>query len=103
MTVSNHKGSTYPLVVNKAFWDGLSQDKRAALEGIIKEARGAVQGKLVAYDTTSLDAIKKEGKMEIYTLTPQEQNAFKEVLMPLYDKYQDQIGKKYIDAAKSLQ
>src|SRR5699024_10090304 len=37
MTLTNHKLSTYPLITNKEFWDGLPEEDRTELENIIAE------------------------------------------------------------------
>jgi len=53
-------------------------------------------------DGKSLEIMKKDKSVQIYTLTPAERQEFIKALSPLYKQYESKIGKDNIDYAMSL-
>ena len=102
MTMSNHGYLGYAVIVNKAFWDGLPVDVRAALTQAMKEAteyeRDIAQkenddalAKVIAAKTTTVDQ-----------LTPAERDEWKKVLLPVQKEFESVIGADLIDAANAI-
>jgi C4-dicarboxylate-binding protein DctP len=102
MTMSNHGYLGYAVIVNKAFWDGLPADVRAALTRAMKEAteyeRDIAQkenddalAKVIAAKTTTVDQ-----------LTPAERDEWKKVLLPVQKEFESVIGADLIDAANAI-
>lgn len=50
-------------------------------------------------DSNLLDDMMEEG-LEVYELTPKQKEALKEATAPIYEKYEDEIGKDLINLAK---
>jgi len=98
LTVTDHGYIGYVVVVNKKFWDGLPPDIRTTLEGAMKDA--TTYGNHIARqeNDAALDAIRKSGKTQIVTLTPQEKLAWKKVLIPVHAQMADKIGKDLIQS-----
>jgi C4-dicarboxylate-binding protein DctP len=98
LTVTDHGYIGYVVVVNKKFWDGLPPDIRTTLEGAMKEA--TVYGNHIARqeNDAALESIKKSGKTQVITLTPQEKLAWKKVLIPVHAQMADKIGKDLIQS-----
>ncbi|MBB3120455.1 TRAP transporter substrate-binding protein [Pseudoduganella violacea] len=98
VTVSNHGYLGYAVIVNKKFWDGLPADVRGQLEGAMREA--TVYEKAIAQrdNDMALEAIKKAGKTQIYTLSAQETAEWRKVLLPVHKQMEDRIGKDLIGA-----
>ena len=98
LTVTDHGYIGYVVVVNKKFWDGLAPDIRTTLEGAMKDA--TTYGNHIARqeNDAALDAIRKSGKTQIVTLTPQEKLAWKKVLIPVHAQMADKIGKDLIQS-----
>jgi C4-dicarboxylate-binding protein DctP len=69
-TVTNHGYIGYVVVVNKKFWDGLPADVRTNLDKAMKEATAFGNGQSAKENEDALAEIKKAGKTEIITLTP---------------------------------
>src|SRR6201988_2547038 len=69
-TVTNHGYIGYVVVVNKKFWDGLPADIRAQVEKATKEGNKFCNRQSAKENDDALDLIKKPGKTEIVTLTP---------------------------------
>jgi C4-dicarboxylate-binding protein DctP len=98
VTVSNHGYLGYAVIVNKKFWDGLPRDIRSQLEQALRDA--TVYEKAIAQrdNDRALDAIRKTGKTTVYTLTPQEQAAWRRALLPVQKQMAARIGEDVIEA-----
>ncbi len=98
VTVSNHGYLGYAVIVNKKFWDGLPADIRAALDKAMKEATTFEKAIAQRDNDLALEAIKKTGKTEIYTLSVKEQAEWRRVLLPVQKDMEGRIGKDLISA-----
>ncbi|CAM2869624.1 TRAP transporter substrate-binding protein [Janthinobacterium sp. SUN128] len=98
VTVSNHGYLGYAVIVNKKFWDGLPPDIRAQLEKAMREATTFEKAIAQRDNDQALDAIKKAGKTQIYTLTVQEQAEWRKALAPVQKTMEARIGKDLISA-----
>jgi C4-dicarboxylate-binding protein DctP len=95
--VTNHGYIGYVVVVNKKFWDGLPADVRAACEKAMKEATDYGNGQSAKENEDALVAIKKAGKTEIVTLTPEQDEAMRKTMMPVYKDVAGRVGQPLID------
>ncbi len=98
VTVSNHGYLGYAVIVNKKFWDGLPPDIRTALDKAMKEATTFEKAIAQRDNDMALDAIKKAGKTEIYTLSVKEQADWRKALLPVQQQMEGRIGKDLISA-----
>ena len=98
VTVSNHGYLGYAVIVNKKFWDGLPPDIRTALEKAMKDATTFEKAIAQRDNDMALDAIKKAGKTDIYTLSVKEQAEWRKVLLPVQKEMEGRIGKDLISA-----
>ena len=98
VTVSNHGYLGYAVIVNKKFWDGLPPDIRGQLEKAMREATTFEKAIAQRDNDQALDAIKKAGKTQIYTLTVQEQAEWRKALAPVQKAMEGRIGKDLISA-----
>ncbi|MCA1861461.1 TRAP transporter substrate-binding protein [Janthinobacterium sp. HSC-3S05] len=98
VTVSNHGYLGYAVIVNKKFWDGLPPDIRGQLEKAMREATTFEKAIAQRDNDQALDAIKKAGKTQIYTLTVQEQAEWRKALAPVQKTMEARIGKDLISA-----
>ncbi|UTY57960.1 TRAP transporter substrate-binding protein [Massilia sp. erpn] len=98
VTVSNHGYLGYAVIVNKKFWDGLPADVRGQLEGAMREATTYEKAIAQRDNDMALEAIKKSGKTQIYTLSAQETAEWRKVLLPVHKQMEDRIGKDLIGA-----
>jgi C4-dicarboxylate-binding protein DctP len=98
LTVTDHGYIGYVVVVNKKFWDGLPPDIRTTLEGAMKDATSYGNHIARQENDAALEAIRKSGKTQIITLTPQEKLAWKKVLIPVHAQMADKIGKDLIQS-----
>jgi len=98
VTVSNHGYLGYAVIVNKKFWDGLPADIRTALDKAMKDATTFEKAIAQRDNDLALDAIKKTGKTEIYTLSVKEQAEWRKALLPVHQQMEGRIGKDLISA-----
>src|ERR1044072_9169179 len=91
-TVTNHGYIGYVVVVNKKFWDGLPADIRAACEKALKEATEFGNGQSAKENDEALEDIKKAGKTEIIKLTPEQDEAMRKAMMPVYKEVASRVG-----------
>lgn len=98
VTVSNHGYLGYAVIVNKKFWDGLPPEIRTQLEKAMREATTFEKAIAQRDNDQALDAIKKAGKTQIYSLTVQEQAEWRKALAPVQKAMEGRIGKDLISA-----
>jgi C4-dicarboxylate-binding protein DctP len=98
VTVSNHGYLGYAVIVNKKFWDGLPPDIRTALDKAMKDATTFEKAIAQRDNDLALEAIKKTGKTEIYTLSVKEQAEWRKALLPVQQSMEGRIGKDLISA-----
>jgi C4-dicarboxylate-binding protein DctP len=97
MTVTNHGYIGYVVIVNKKFWDGLPTEVRDQLSKAMKEATEFGNGASAKDNDDALDAIKKSGKSEIIALTPEQDEAMRKAMMPVYKEVAARVGQPLID------
>jgi len=98
LTLSNHGYLGYAVIVNKPFWDGLPPDIRKQLEGAMVEATKYTNDIAKKENDDALEAVRKAGKTEIITLTPEEKKAWKKALVKVHTEMESRIGKDTIQA-----
>ena len=97
MTMTNHGYIGYVVVVNKKFWDGLPADIRGQLEKAMKEATAFGNGQSAKENDDALAEIKKTGKTEIISLTPELDAAMRKAMDPVYKDVASRVGQPLID------
>jgi C4-dicarboxylate-binding protein DctP len=97
LTMTNHGYIGYVVVVNKKFWDGLPADIRGQLEKAMNEATAFGNGQSAKENEEALAAIKKAGKTEIDTLTPEQDAAMRKAMEPVYKDVAARVGQPLID------
>jgi C4-dicarboxylate-binding protein DctP len=96
-TATNHGYIGYIVVVNKKFWDGLPPEIRGELSKAMSEATQFGNGQSAQENEEALQAIKKAGKTEIITLTPEQDEAMRKAMMPVYKEMASRLSQSVID------
>jgi len=96
VTVSNHGYLGYAVIVNKKFWDGLPTEIRRALDKAMQEATAYEKAIAQRDNDAALEAIRKTGKTQVITLTPQEQAEWRAAMVPVQRAMECRIGKDLI-------
>jgi C4-dicarboxylate-binding protein DctP len=97
ITHTNHGYIGYVVVVNKKFWDGLPTDIRGELEKAMKEATEYGNSQSAKENQEAMDAIKASGKSEIIEPTPEQNEAMRKALLPVYKEVAKRVGQPLID------
>jgi C4-dicarboxylate-binding protein DctP len=95
--LSDHGYVGYAVIVNKRFWDGLPADIRAALTKAMKEATDFTNDIAGKENDESLEEIRKSGKSQLVTLTPEQKAAWRKALEPVYAEMTGRVGKAIMD------
>ncbi len=98
LTVSNHGYLGYTLIANKKFWDGLPADIRTTLEGAVKDATKYANDLAQKKNDEDLESVRKTGKTQIITLTPQEKLEWKKALVKVHREQESKIGKELLQS-----
>ncbi len=97
VTLSDHGYLGYAVITNKKFWDGLPADVRGQLEQAMKDATAYANKIAKEENDAALDAVRKSGKTQVYTLTPAERLALKKAMVKVHTEMAGRIGKETID------
>jgi len=92
VTLSNHGYLGYAVIVNKKFWAALPAGIRGELEGAMKAATVYANEVAQKDNDESLAGVKKSGKCEIITLSPQERAAWKTTMDRAHKEHVNRIG-----------
>jgi C4-dicarboxylate-binding protein DctP len=96
LALTDHGYLGYAVIVNKKFWDGLPPDVRATLEGAMKDATKYANDIAKKENDDALEAVKKSGRTQIITLTPEEKAAMKKALVAVHKENESRVGKETI-------
>jgi C4-dicarboxylate-binding protein DctP len=97
-TMTDHGVIEYAVIVNKKFWDALPADVRTTLEGAMKDATKYANDIAKKENDDALEAVKKSGKTQVITLSPEEKAAWKKALVVVHKEQEGRIGKDTIEA-----
>lgn len=106
LTLSGHLMTIAAIFVNEAWYAGLPDDLRAAVDQANAEASLAYAGVGATQDVLALDQLEEEG-MTIYALSPEERQAFRDATAkPLrewaIDEYGDEFAQGFFDYLDSF-
>ncbi|HEV2159966.1 TRAP transporter substrate-binding protein [Bradyrhizobium sp.] len=97
ITETNHGYIGYVVIVNKKFWDDLPADIRDQLSKAMKEATDFNNTQSQKENDDALAEIKKSGKSEIIKLTPEQDEAMRKAMEPVYKDAAGRVGQPLID------
>eukprot|EP01029_Cantina_marsupialis_P010888 TRINITY_DN2457_c0_g1_i2.p1 TRINITY_DN2457_c0_g1~~TRINITY_DN2457_c0_g1_i2.p1 ORF type:complete len:332 (+),score=70.88 TRINITY_DN2457_c0_g1_i2:68-1063(+) len=105
LTISNHGYLGYLVVMSKKFWKSLPADLQANVKQAMKEATAKEREFAQELNDKQFEEIKKyakdTGKLEIFTLTPEQREAWKAKVSTIYPHFYNdrKIGKDLIEGA----
>lgn len=97
VTLTEHTYSGYVILVNKDFWNKLSEDIRGKLQQAVQEASDFNEKAVIDDDKKALEAIKASGKTEVYTPTPEEKELWVKAMLPVQDQLAERVGKDLVE------
>lgn len=102
ITESNHGVLDYMLVSNSKFWFAIPHQIRTELEGIIDEVTFEVNRAAEEANRADRERIRKAGTSEIIELTPEQREAWREAMRPVWQQFEPVIGADIIKAAQTV-
>ncbi|WP_421682220.1 TRAP transporter substrate-binding protein [Stutzerimonas urumqiensis] len=102
ITESNHGVLNYMLITNGTFWNSLTFAMRSELEGIILEVTQAVNKEAEALNRRDRDRILASGTSKLVTLSPEERDAWRQKMVPVWKSFEEEIGADVIRAALTV-
>ena len=98
LTVSNHGYLGYLLLMNKQFWSELPVEVQKIILETLVEVNEWERETARKLDTEKLAELESCQCIDIYHLTPEEQQEWEDAFKPIYDYYIERFGAKYIDS-----
>jgi C4-dicarboxylate-binding protein DctP len=93
LALTDHGYLGYAVIAQKKFWDGLPADVRTALESAMKDSTKYANEIAKKENEDALEAVRKTGKTEIITLTPEQKAAMKKALIVVHKDNEARVGK----------
>jgi len=99
ITETNHGVLDYLVITSAAFWMGMPDSIRIEVKKALDEA--IAYGNEVSEKKAIADRQKiiDSGRSEVIQITDAQRQKWVDAMKPVWKKFEDQIGKKYIDAA----
>jgi C4-dicarboxylate-binding protein DctP len=98
LTLSNHGWHGYVVIMNKQFLDHLPADLRKMVVTAMQDTTDYFDSIAQHENDVALEEIRKSGKTQIITLTPQEKNAWKKALLVTHHEMEGRVGKDLIQS-----
>lgn len=96
-TITNHGYIGYAVIANKKFWEGLPADVRAGLDKAMAEATVYANDIAQKENDDAMEAMKKSGKIALYTPTAAERAQWIKALKPVQQEMAGRVGKDLIE------
>lgn len=98
LTISNHGYIGYVLVINGGFFDSLPEDLQQAVLDSAAAATAYNREIASQVNEEARNVIEEAGTTEIYELTPEERQEFRDAVVPeVWEEYADVIGEDIVD------
>ncbi|MCJ8207071.1 TRAP transporter substrate-binding protein [Pseudomonas sp. RGM2987] len=101
VTETNHGILDYMLITTSDFWNGLPPDIRTELEKIVVEATAHANNEALRLNQKDRQLVLDAKSTEIIELTPEERNAWRDQMKPVWAKFEQVIGPELIKAAQA--
>ena len=96
---TNHGYIGYLVTVNPEFWTGLPDDIRAELDAIVTEVGVWANEQASLINGDGREKIIASGKSEVLVLSAEELAVWQDVMTPVWEQFEGNIGAELIEAA----
>ncbi|MFC5591367.1 TRAP transporter substrate-binding protein [Sporosarcina soli] len=101
LTLTRHFPLPHILMVNKTFYDSLTDELKAAVDKAAEEQVQYARQLATEAEKNAIEKMKADG-VDVVELTPEELELFKEAVQPAIDKNIDKVGEKNYQKALEL-
>ncbi|MGI6686587.1 MAG: DctP family TRAP transporter solute-binding subunit [Bacillota bacterium] len=98
-SLTGHTYSFLPVLINKAFYEGLPEDIQKIIADGAQQYLIDYQRQLEVNDNDEYIQKIKDAGVEVNEITPENHEKFVEALKPMYEKYEKEFGKELFDIA----
>lgn len=103
MTITNHNYLGYAVLMNDEFWATLPVEHQVSIKEAMYEVTSWLRDYAKIHNEEMLERIEISGVTEIHYLSDSERRRWKEVLKPLYDKYEPIIGEEIMEELRKIE
>lgn len=96
---TNHGYIGYLVAVNPEFWDGLPEEIRTELDAIVTEVSAWANEQASLINEDGKQKILASGKSEVLALSAEELAVWQDVMTPVWEQFEGNIGAELIEAA----
>ena len=96
---TNHGVIIYMIITNSRWWDRLPDEIRSGLSEAMAEATEYANTMANEINERDRMLIIEAGKAKIQTISPEDLNAWRQAMAPVWQEYEPDIGQSLIDAA----
>jgi len=96
---TNHGYIGYLVAVNPEFWDGLPEEIRTELDAIVTEVGVWANEQASLINEDGKQKIMASGKSEVLALSAEELAVWQDVMTPVWEQFEGNIGAELIEAA----
>jgi C4-dicarboxylate-binding protein DctP len=101
ITETNHGVIDYMVTVNAKWWNGLPVDIRAGLTQALREATDVNNASAEKSVLADRDKVIASGKTTVHSLTPEQLDAWRRAMSPVWKQFEGQIGANLIKSAQT--
>lgn len=99
ITESNHGLLDYLVVTSAEFWESLPEDIRVEVKKALDEGIAYGNEVAVKQDISDKQKVIDSKRSQVIELTPEQREMWLQAMKPVWAKFEDSIGKEYVDAA----
>ncbi|MDK2824486.1 MAG: TRAP-type transport system periplasmic protein [Clostridia bacterium] len=97
LALTGHFYAPAPLLVSQALWDKLTDEEKQIFQKAAYDARDFERKIILEMDNNLLSELKAKGMQ----VTEPDKSKWQEAMTPVYEKWQDKIGKDLIEKVKA--
>ena len=102
VTETNHGVLNYMLVTNSRFWTSIPFAVRSELDGILLEVTQTVNAEAASINAREREQLLAGGGATLVTLTPEQRQAWRAKMQPVWKSFEAQIGSDILRAALTV-
>ncbi len=101
VTISDHGYLGYVVLTNQKFWENLPDNIRKILDDTLAEVSEWEREYAMYQNEKDLSLIKRRSDIEVYILSKEEREAWKETLMPMYNYFQHKVSEELVNSVRN--
>lgn len=103
MTISNHGYLGYVVLLNKAFWEKLSEEHQTIVQEALNETTNWIRRHSIEMNDAHLRMMKRADSIEVHYLTNKQKQLWKQTFEPVYEEAEHIVGKRLMEEIYDIQ